>query len=258
MSEILRIPAAEYHAIAAVSNSLISRILKSPAHARAYLDGATDEQTPAMAFGTAFHMAALELEKFYADYALFEMDGRTKEGKAAKQAIIDAGQTIISKSDYDTIEGMCAAIMQHPTASALLEGGEAESSYIWTDHDTGLDCKCRPDSIKGHVIVDLKSTEDASPAGFARSVAAYGYHRQAAHYMAGTQAEHFYFVAVEKKAPFAVAVYELDALALDQGWREVRRALDYWNDCTTAQMFPGYQEEIVTLGLPTWAMKEDV
>jgi hypothetical protein len=76
--------------------------------------------------------------------------------------------------------------------------------------------------------------------------------------MAGTGAEKFYFVAVEKKAPFAVAVYELDALALDQGWREVRRALDYWKDCTTAQMFPGYQEEIVTLGLPTWAMKEDV
>jgi hypothetical protein len=53
-------------------------------------------------------------------------------------------------------------------------------------------------------------------------------------------------------------VYELDALALDQGWREVRRALDYWSDCTTAQMFPGYQEDIVTLSLPNWAMKEDV
>jgi|694.fasta_scaffold93782_7 hypothetical protein len=260
MKTILDMPASEYHAHEAVSNSLISKILKSPAHARAYLDGATDEQTPAMAFGTAFHMAVLEPVRFAESYSVFDMDGRTKEGKAAKQAMLDSGQTIISATDWDTIQGMCVSILRNPTASSLLTDGVSESSYFWTDKDTGLECKCRPDfqSNGTPYIVDLKSTEDASPAGFARSIAAYGYHRQAAHYMAGTGAEKFYFVAVEKKAPFAVAVYELDALALDQGWREVRRALDYWKDCTTAQMFPGYQEEIVTLGLPTWAMKEDV
>ena len=248
---------AAYHAHKAVSNSLISKILKSPAHARAYLDGTTNEQTPAMVFGTAFHMAVLEPLKFNGQYSVFDMDGRTKEGKAAKQAMLDAGQTIISSADWDTIQGMCASILRHPIASALLTDGVSELSYFWTDEDTGIECKCRPDSINGH-IVDLKSTEDASPEGFSRSVAGYGYHRQAAHYMAGTGADSFYFVAVEKKAPFAVAVYELDALALDQGRRDVRRALDYWKDCTTADMFPGYQEEIVTLGLPMWAIKEDI
>ena len=79
---------------------------------------------------------------------------------------------------------------------------------------TGLQCKCRPDwiSADGGILVDLKTTEDASPREFQRSIAKWRYHVQAGWYMAGIEAAYgtrpsgFIFIAVEKKPPFAVGV----------------------------------------------------
>jgi hypothetical protein len=60
--------------------------------------------------------------------------------------------------------------------------------------------------------------QDASPSGFARSIATFRYHVQASHYLTGLHgAERFVFIAVEKTAPYAVAVYELDAAAMAAG-----------------------------------------
>lgn len=247
---------AEYHADPAISNSLISKILKSPAHAKAYLEFG-QEQTAAMAFGSAFHCQVLEPDKFNDEYAVFEGDKRTKEGKAKFQELTDAGKTIITQKDYDTIWAMNQSIYSNDEARALLAQGVAEQSVFWTDKATGLECKCRPDWWDEKTIVDLKSCDDASPAGFARSVVQYGYHRQAAHYLAGTGAERFVFIAVEKSAPYAIGVYVLDDAALDEGWFKVVHALGYWAACKETGFYPAYQDEIVTLSLPAWAITGD-
>jgi hypothetical protein len=86
---ILHIKADEYYAIDAVSNSLISKILKSPAHAKAYLDN-QPAPTKAMEFGTAFHAAILEPKEFAEQYVVFSGDRRTKEGKAAYEELMDS------------------------------------------------------------------------------------------------------------------------------------------------------------------------
>jgi hypothetical protein len=247
--------AEEYHAADAVSNSLLTKVDKSPAHALAYLQGES-ETTPAMAFGTAFHSCALEPEKFDEQYAVLDGDQRTKEVKARKEQLIGEGKRILTAADYNSITGMVASIRQHPLAY-LLHDGMPELSMFWTDPQTGLRCKCRPDWWRSDgILVDLKTTEDASPSGFARSVATYKYHMQAAHYCAGTRADRFIFVAVEKKPPYAVGVYELDLLSLDEGERKRRAAMEYWASCKTAGVFPAYQDEIVTIGLPSWAISQ--
>ena len=130
---------------------------------------------------------------------------------------------------------------------------------FWEDEETGLQCKCRPDIWAGKVIVDLKTTEDASPEGFSRSIQTYGYGIQAAHYLAGagsgSGADAFIFVAVEKKAPYAVAVYELDPLSLEICETKRRALLEYWANCREADMYPAYSDECQLISLPAWAMK---
>src|SRR5574343_1040389 len=62
---------AEYHRSPAIGSSLLSRLAKSPAHAKAYLDN-PPEETPAMAFGSAFHTAVLGIDEFVKQYAVFD------------------------------------------------------------------------------------------------------------------------------------------------------------------------------------------
>lgn len=245
---------AEYHAHPAVSNSLITKIGRSPAHAKAYLDG-FKETTPAMAFGSAFHACVLEPEVFDEDYAVFEGDKRKKDDKARFEEMVASGKTIITADDFDTITAMAVSIRNHDVARGLLANGMAEQSVFWTDKETDTECKCRPDWWDGNTLIDLKTTDDASPAGFARSVVNYGYHTQSAFYQAGTGADRFIFIAVEKKPPYAIGVYVLDDIALEEGWRKVSAALSYWKACTETGFYPAYQDEIVTLSLPIWAIK---
>lgn len=249
-------PAAQYHATDAVSASLLKQIAKSPAHAMAYLQQ-QQEPTPAMLFGTAFHTCVLESERFNDEYAVFEGDKRTKAGKETYESLVASGKTIISATDYAIITAMAEAIGDHSAASKLVRGGgQTEVSMFWDDDETGLACKCRPDIWlmrgAGSVIVDLKTTEDASPEGFARSIQTYGYGIQAAHYLAGSGADAFIFVAVEKKAPFAVAVYELDPLSLEISEAKRRDLLQLWSDCRESDSFPAYSDECQMISLPGW------
>lgn len=48
--------AEAYHAVKALSNSGISRLLQTPAHFKAWRDGEAQKQTEAMAFGQMFHL----------------------------------------------------------------------------------------------------------------------------------------------------------------------------------------------------------
>jgi exodeoxyribonuclease VIII len=102
--------------------------------------------------------------------------------------------------------------------------------------------------------VDLKTTTDASPKGFAKSVAQWRYHIQQNHYLAGTFAERFVFIAVEKTYPYAVGVYELDETAALHGEAERRNNLQTIADCRAIAEWPGYGNTIQPLSLPNWAL----
>jgi hypothetical protein len=152
---------------------------------------------------------------------------------------------------------MCAAVREHPAAAALLQSGKAEQSFWWDDQATGLRCKCRPDWYCGATVVDLKTTTDASPAGFAKSVANFRYHVQQEHYLAGTFADRFIFIAVEKAYPFAVGVYQLDADAMAHGAELRRQNMQLIADCRAIGEWPGYGTGIESLSLPSWALRPD-
>ncbi len=260
------IPEAVYHARVRglASKGALDKVRRSPAHYAAWLAGLADETSDALDFGKAFHCASLEPELFAERYTIEPTFGdcRKKENKANRDAWRkeNEGALLLSMNDHLACRAMAESIRKHPVASRLLEGGDRELTVRWRDEATGLECKARADQYRPdrRLVVDVKTTEDASPDGFRKSVARYGYHRQAALYRegfaaAGAPVDFFLFVAVEKVAPFAVGVYALDADAEKRGRDSVREDLAKLADCIERDVWPAYSDSILTLDLPAWA-----
>jgi exodeoxyribonuclease VIII len=161
--------------------------------------------------------------------------------------------------------------MAHPIARALLTGkpGKAERSVYWIDEATGELCRCRPDFWReDDIVVDLKTTEDASPEGFGKSIANWSYDTQDAFYRDGCAAvgkplRAFVFLAVEKSArvvegqPLGVAVYQLDEAGRDLGRAKYRADLATYAQCKATNKWPCYSDKLETISLPQWHMNRN-
>ena len=249
---------ADYHADPAVSASHLKTVMQSPYHYWSrYLDPDRVAMVPtaAMRLGSLTHCAVLEPDELTKRYQLAP-DRRTKEGKAAVVEMAAAGIEAVSEADLAQALQMADAVRSNSTAALLLSNGQAEQSFWWDDIATGMRCKCRPDWFDGETIVDLKTCQDASAAGFAKAVAAFHYQLQAVHYLCGTLAKRFVFLAVEKSAPYAVGCYELDAEAMVHGSVLRHNALQRLQDARAINEWPGYTDGIQTLQLPGWALKD--
>ena len=149
---------------------------------------------------------------------------------------------------------MSASVMTHPASKALLKmEGKAEQTFTWTDEATGEKCKCRPDWQTADLVVDLKTTKDASPRGFGQSVDNFRYHVQANWYLRGTpDAQQFLFIAVEKTPPFACVVYVASPEMVAAGGRVADENLARLAECRKKDYWPSYSDTIQTLDLPPW------
>jgi PDDEXK-like domain of unknown function (DUF3799) len=260
----------EYHGGAGISKSGLDLIARSPLHYwQRYINPEREpvEPTAAMKLGTAIHTAVLEPGEFKRRHHVApQVDRRTKDGKAAWEAALaeaeEAGADLISASDYDTCMRISEQVNSHPTARKLFGTvGQAETSIYWIDRETGVLCKCRPDWLAMPMIVDLKSTDDASAQGFQRSAWNYRYWVQAAWYMdgieqaTGQRPDAFVFAAFEKTAPHACAFYFAEQAMLDMGRAEYRKLLRIYADCMETGRWPGYDTTVQPLGIPLWAAK---
>jgi hypothetical protein len=248
---------ADYHADPAVSASHLHAVARSPYHYWSrFLDSNRIplEPTAAMRLGTLVHTAVLEPDELSKRYSTC-LPRNTKAGKEQAERMATAGIEAVTGSDMALALSMANSVRNHPAAAALLAQGKAEQSFWWDDTTTGLRCKCRPDWYYGTTVIDLKTTTDASPSGFARSIATFRYHVQASHYLTGLHgAKRFVFIAVEKTAPYAVAVYELDAAAMAAGDELRQRDMRVIADCQATKEWPGYGDDCQTLSLPSWAL----
>ena len=247
---------AEYHADPAVSASHVKAVMQSPYHYWSrYLDPQRPivEPTAAMKLGSLAHCAVLEPDELSKRYAIAP-DRRSNAGKAVAAEMATNGIEAVSEPEMTLALNMAASVRSHSQASLLLSDGKAEHSFWWNDLATGLRCKCRPDWYQNTTIVDLKTCQDASPNGFARACAAFGYHTQAAHYLKGTFADRFVFIAVEKTYPYAVGVYQLNAASMAAGAEQCRIGLQAISDCRAINEWPGYTVGIETIAMPNWAL----
>lgn len=170
-------------------------------------------------------------------------------------------RTVLSQEQWDQLHGMRDAVLNHPAASALLTKvpGKAELSVYWNDPETGALCRCRPDWWReDDLLVDLKTGEDASLEGFAKSIANWRYDVQAAMYLdgvriaTGRQPKGFVFIVVEKRPPYAVGVYVLDAESLELGRVQYVTDLRRYAECVKTETWPGYGDKIQSISVPAW------
>lgn len=169
------------------------------------------------------------------------------------------GRTVLSQIDWRIVKAITSRVRKHPAASELFKEGKAEQSIFWVDKETGVQCKGRIDWITNTsvpLVVDLKSTTDASLEGFQRSISKYRYYVQAAMYIDGLEQITnsspipFVFAAWEKHTPYASALYYATKDMIEAGRQEYRRLLRIYADCLSKDNWPGYSQEINPIDLP--------
>ena len=280
---ISRMTTKAYRAMDALSASALKHFMRSPAH---YMENRLNPKppTPAMEFGTLVHTAVLEpelCEQLY--YCLddsdiynelrakgFEVPRLTKEYKAWKKDKFaeSQGKIEVKIEDWNAAVHIRKAIQAHPKASALLAmGGKVEHVMQWT-HPTGVLMKGRPDLFIHDyhadygLIVDLKTTDNASPHSFTRTIANHSYHIQAGMYCEGVEIItgkpcRFAWLVVEREAPHVVMLYHArgDDIALAKHiiYGEARK----FKQCLESGIWHGYDEpENDEIEVPAWAYPE--
>lgn len=258
-------PAEHYFAVEAMSQSGAKEMLKSPMHYRFSKDNPT-APTPAMQFGTAVHTGILEPEKFDAAVvAIPACDRRTKDGKATFAAFMATavGKIALPQADFDRCRRTIDAVHRHPMARELLAGAEVETSLFWIDNRYKVPCKARVDARNHGGLIDVKTTQNASPHEWPRTVASWGYEIQAAAYFDGC--EHlldatpafFVHIAVESEAPHGVACYALQGDAIGVGRARWNLALERYAKAQESGFWPAYSDRIEAIRLPRWATRLD-
>lgn len=186
----------------------------------------------------------------------------TKAAKEAKAASRACGRIPMLAKDYAVVEAMAESVLNDPRARRIFEaGGQVEASMFAADPETGVPMRARPDLMAPGRMVDLKTANDASDDGFARSAAEFGYqaqewwYRRVRQIVTGEPDADFLFVVVEKSPPYLVNVIELDGLFAEIGRSQVDRALRLYAECSASGVWPGYgrsdgQPNLV--GPPAW------
>ena len=259
----------EYRQHPAISRSELWHIRESPQKFKYYKEN-QPEPTPSLLFGQVLHKMLLEPVTFCDEFVVApEVNRRTKDGKQMWEAFVSdhEKQTIIPEEMYAKANEMCEAVKREPLAVKLLNGA-AEVPFFWTDEMTGEACKCRVDVLNTEysqpIIVDVKSTSDASTEAFIRSAINYGYDFQAAMYSDGVEKNIgkkllFVFIAVEKEPPYAVNILQADELMLRRGYDLFREYIGIYHDCKVSGNWYGYLgrlNQINNLALPSYLAKE--
>lgn len=170
------------------------------------------------------------------------------------------GIVIVPQSDYDTAYHIGRNIRGHGDMEKFFQrGSRNEAVSVWRDEKSGLLCKARYDClVEGDypTAVDVKTTADGSPWGFLRSVRKWGYHFQAAWYLAGLRAHSyvdpvFLFAVAETFGHYATNVYRLGPQRLLLGAHQCRKAMDTIAECEKTGVWPDYTKGIAELEEPT-------
>ena len=216
------------------------------------------KQTKAMADGTAVHAFFLERAKFETDFVIKPADMRLNT-KAGKEFALEHQSKIIIDSELgNNLFEMEKSFMDSPAKLIHDIKGQTELSYFWDDLGT-IKGKCRPDWISddGSIVVDVKTTTDASPRGFQKSISTWGYYLQLGWYLRGLRklglpAKQFIFIAIEKTAPFCVGVYRADQEMINFAMKELDQLMPEIQTAMVSNEFPDYTPEITSIGLPPW------
>ena len=281
----LMLPAndAEYFALDRMSNSKLDDFAQSPRHFLHRMKF-KEPATPAMIFGSAFHCYVLRPDDFEKEYCCLPDDAPNKLSSRQINAkkpspetlaaiawwdefnVANGGKIHLSPADMNTIKRMNQALYDCDAARDLLNAlQETEVPMLWTDDVTGVEMKGKLDGGHDDFTLDLKTTMIAQPDSFAQTAFNNSMHRQAALYKDGRQLSgkykrkgEFYFIAVEKEAPYGVSVNKCTDDFIAYGrmkYGEILEDYAYWCEVGSPDVcyeFKSPATGIFDLKLPYW------
>lgn len=255
------VPHDDYLDMSGVSISKLKIVAKAPAKARF----GEHKETDATRLGTLWHCAVLESEQFERRYCSTRLTTRGTKAWAEEEARA-MGRELVKLPDYDEALRVRDAVYKNRAARALLTSQIfVEQSIFWRDPETGLLCRGRADGInfQSRIVLDTKTTVDASEEAFTKAMAKFKYHWQQAFYEDGTfyadgwRPDAFVFIAIEKEKPYLTGCYEIDPPDILRAREDVRVTLNRYAECLKADSWPGYPDEIKSVSLPRWAFLEN-
>lgn len=250
-----------------------------------WLDGKFEQEyKPCFDFGNAFELALLNPTEFDNKVAVEDeiyneifisnpacvsprATAKYKEWRAEQH---EKGRYIVpADGDYSftTIQAMLESCMQDAVINKLIQNIEYNYTIVWTDKETGLKMKTRPDICKSkkNIVVNLKTTLDGSPEKFSRDLANFDYPFQACVEIDGViqsgfmpQVDNYFWLVVEKTPPYSATLYEFSME--DRAWcmDEYRYVLGIVKRAMDENLFPSYSQRadnkhgILTASIPLW------
>ncbi len=208
-----------------LSYSSMKNFKKSPRHYKHYVSKKREPATDAQLLGSVVDCLLLEPKKFERRFRLYEkFPRRSNADKLKWQNLVEGAQKdrvqLITPEVKKTAEYCIEAIKQHPEAMELIEGKRyVQHKLEWKEHSVKLPMIGYIDfdsiTARGHFIVDLKTTNDASTESFCKDIIKFGYDGQGATYCRGFHKTRFEFpkycwLAVETSEPYGVNVIHFD------------------------------------------------
>jgi hypothetical protein len=221
--------------------------------------------------GSAFKVLDPEVCGLKADGSVAEKPTMTSMWKDAEKDARSRGLIPIHIDDHAKALVMAAKVLGDQEAAPIFASGEAEMSVYATDPITGIRLRGRMDWINheyhndGTVLIDdVKTSITANPFDLERQFYKLGYWMQRAWYedlliLAGlAEKVDFVFTVVEKDEPHIVQNVRYLNSAIAEGRRANREAIDLYARCMETGKWPTYSGEIVSIGLPAWAIGEGI
>lgn len=229
--------------------SSLKQIAKSPAH---YVQACNNEMEDKASFriGRALHALVL----LGVEPVVYSGIRRGKEWDAfCAENVTDETpkDDILNETENATIQAMAKSIRENAVAMDVLEKcTEREKPLNWIRD--GIPCGGRVDAYSSDVLLEIKTTANASPRKFLYDAHKFSYHAQLAWYDIALGTEYkpcetkwrrHVIIAVESKAPFCSVVFELENLRKDQGHTLCEEWLDLLKECALTGEYPSYAKD---------------
>lgn len=220
-----------------------------PAKFKAWRDGLLT--LPEKRGGRLSHCCLLSPDELKKQYVSCDLKRNSKAFLQMEENHPDV--VLISAADMARIQAMREALMLHPAAGALLGGdGQLATSVFWraTVVADAL-CKCRIDYFNpaSGVLVDYRLVDSAAPCGVVGRLRRNRDHVQQSFSedgcrAAGLEVRRYVFIEQERRAPYLVSAFELDAVWVERGRKAYHDDLVQLHACNHDDAWPGYGDDV--------------
>jgi len=258
------LPMDTYRSAPGLAGSDLELIERSPAM---YAKGERLDPTPEMEFGTLFHSLLLSGNAdFYTAPEYYPAPESAKKNakiinkpwnwnaaRCQEWREDHSDKPIVPRHGLNSsawLKAMQLKVEAHPIAKSLISRLTPEVSIFAHSPENPVLCKGRADGlIRGEttIIVEVKTTRDASTHAFSREIFKRGYYRKAAWYrmllhQLRVSPVEFWFIAVEKGDHPRVNVRKLAERAMDKGELDNDDALTLYRKCKLGNYWPEFPD----------------